>query len=143
MRVNTSLLAICAVDAWLLYKGTQGARSLMTPNKFYGQLAEHLIDNKYGITHTRSARNDVSVADIHTSGIGPHLKPTSRKRKRQDGSATKWALQGRCKICKNGTKTKYVCSSCTISGNADYWLCHSSTGRECFIEHFNAFHIGN
>ena len=52
LRVNTSLLAICIVDAWLLYKGNCAGRDCMAPNIFYATLAEELIDNKYGVTYT-------------------------------------------------------------------------------------------
>ena len=38
-RVNTSLLASCVVDAWLLYKGNRGSRGVMSPNDFYSSLA--------------------------------------------------------------------------------------------------------
>ena len=47
MRVNSTLLAICASDSWLLYKGGRGARTRMSPDQFYTVLAEQLIDNRY------------------------------------------------------------------------------------------------
>lgn len=140
MRVNTSLLGICIVDAWLLYKKSHGAGSIMSPIKFYEKLAEQLIDNTYGGVHRRSQVVDVPAPDVTQSGIGPHLTPTSRKRKRHNGTSTNCALQGRCKQCRNGNKSKYVCSACTGVDKPDFWLCHSDTGRDCFIRHFSDFH---
>jgi len=139
-RVNTSLLAICIVDAWLLYKGSHGNGSVMSPNEFYGKLAEQLIDNKHEVVDTRTRLTDVPVANLTRSGIGPHLTTTSRKRKRSDGTDSNCALQGRCKICKNGTKTKYICSTCSGFHASDFWLCHSDTGRDCFIRHYTSIH---
>ena len=142
MRVNTSLLAMCIVDAWLLYKGGQGSRDCMTPNEFYSILAEQLIDNKYCTTFTRS--QDVAadeVSSITLSGIGPHLTPTNRKRKRSDGSITNCSYQGRCTVCKGLAKSKYVCSHCTRDTSKDVWICHSSTGRDCFRQHLRTNHV--
>lgn len=139
-RVNTSLLAMCIVDSWLLYKSSRGEGSVMPPNKFYEKLAEQLIDNEYDTIITRSHVMDVPLTNITESGIGPHLTPTSRKRKLQDGTPSNCALQGRCKMCRNGTKSKYVCSACTSSNASDFWLCHSDTKRDCFIRHYNAAH---
>lgn len=139
-RVNTSLLGICIVDAWLLYKNSHGDRNVMKPNVFYERLAEQLIDNEFGSVQRRSQVVDVPGPDVTKSGIGPHLTPTSRKRKRQDGTVSNCVLQGRCKMCRNGNKSKYVCSACTRSDGKDLWLCHSSTGRDCFLRHFTVAH---
>ena len=142
MRVNTSLLAICIVDAWLLYKGGQGSRDCMSPNEFYSTLAEQLIDNKYCTTFTRS--QDVQADEVSSmtmSGIGPHLTPTNRKRKRSDGSMTNCSYQGRCTVCKGFAKSKYVCSHCTRDISNDVWICHSSTGRDCFRKHLRTHHV--
>ena len=141
LRVNTSLLAVCIVDAWLLYKGNCGGRDRMPPNQFYATLAEQLIDNKYGVTSTRSQIVDHWETDVTASGIGPHLTPSSRKRKREDGTVTGCTYQGRCRVCKNGTKSKYVCSECTRSKFVDYWICHSDTGRGCFAQHLRDSHL--
>lgn len=54
MRVNTSLLAMCIVDAYLLYRGNYKSRDPMARNAFYTKLAEEMIDNNYGHTVTRS-----------------------------------------------------------------------------------------
>jgi len=39
------LLAIFIADSWLLYKGSNGCRDIMSPNAFYSKLAEQMIDN--------------------------------------------------------------------------------------------------
>lgn len=45
MRVNTTLLAICIVDALKLYKGSMGNRAAISPNDFYCELADGLNGN--------------------------------------------------------------------------------------------------
>ena len=47
MYVNTSLLAICIVDSWLLYKDGQGSRGCISPYEFYSMLAKQQTGNKY------------------------------------------------------------------------------------------------
>lgn len=80
-----------------------------------------------------------SYARHGKNGIRPHLTPTIRKRKSK-GMFTNSALQGRCKVCENNEKSKYVCPACRGSHGAEYWLCHSDTGRDCWIHHFNCVH---
>ena len=46
MRVNSTLLGICAVDAWLLCKGARGARTKLDPDAFRTRMAEELIDKQ-------------------------------------------------------------------------------------------------
>jgi len=118
MRVNSSLLAICVVDAWLLYKGTRGSCPSMNPNEFYSLLAEGLIETKYDSIGSRKRRNpnddeEFGVsANSMVSGVGAHLTPTNRKRQRKDGTDTGAIYQGRCSICRGFRKSKYVCSQC-------------------------------
>lgn len=139
-RVNTSLFAICVVDAWLLYKGNRGTRGTMSPCDFYSRLAEELVDNTYMVPGTRSTTALTSTSDVTASGIGPHLTPTSRKRKRGDGTVTNQCYQGHCRACKK-IKTKYTCSECSRTLAQDYWICHSATGRLCFQEHLAQCHF--
>lgn len=139
-RVNTTLFAICVVDSWLLYKGNQGSRSTMSSNRFYSLLAEALVDNTYMVPGTRSTTHRSVTTDVTVSGIGPHLTPTSRKRKKVDGTITNQFFQGFCRICKI-SKTKYACSACSRIENKDHWICHSSTGRSCFKAHLDSTHL--
>ena len=141
MRVNTSLLAICIVDSWLWYKGSQRFRDVMTPNDYFSKLAEQMIDNDFCSLTSRSSTEASTSTAVLSSGIGPHLTPTTRKRKRSSGSATNAFHQGRCTECKNVTKSKYTCSECTQSEKTDVWICHSSTGRDCFSKHLVRNHI--
>ena len=136
-----SLLAICIVDSWLLYKGNRGSRGCMSPNEYYSMLAEQLIDNNYMSTATRSMTSRPEHTDVSSSGIGPHLTPTGRKRKRSDGTVTSWAYQRKCKSCKSSRKTRYVCSECIRTSGSDFCVCHSDTGRNCFIEHLRTHHF--
>eukprot|EP00171_Calliarthron_tuberculosum_P023537 IDg23537t1 len=142
LRVNSSLLAICIVDAWLLYKGIRGSRDCMNPNDFYHTLAEQLIDNKFNLIgpSQQSTQTDDDDNELMISGLGPHLTPTTRKRKRSNGNLTNHVYQGRCCICRSGYKSKYVCSHCTREEQKDVFICHSSTGRNCFGRHVQSNH---
>jgi hypothetical protein len=86
MRANTSILAMCIVDSWLVYKGCRGTRLENTQAEFYIALAEELIDNDYDgrIGRRRKvAPHDSGAMDegVPRSGIGPHLTLTKRLRK--------------------------------------------------------------
>jgi len=140
MRVNTSLLAINIEDSWLLYKGTRNGQSLMTPNEFYSQLADGLIENTFGIRTGNSQEVINREENTLRSGIGPHLTVGNRKRKRSNGSDTNSWYQGRCKVCRSGKKSKYVCSHCTLENNSEFYVCHPSTHRNCFSDHLNSSH---
>ena len=107
----------------------------MSPNQFYTRLAEQIIGNTHDVIGTRLLFTQESVPNSHVHGIGPRLTPTTSKRKRQNRSVTNAFLQGKCAICKKGTKSKYTCSKCSKLKGSDYWECHSSTGRECFVQH--------
>ena len=143
MRVNSSLLGVCIVDAWLLYKGGKGSRATMSQMEFYSKLAEGLIDNRFDEFGLRS-RPDVVMPseDEHLiSGIKAHLTPTTRKRKRSDGSVTNSCYQGRCTVCKSTFKSKYICSECRDVKKKEFWLCHAHTGRKCFEKHLEEVHF--
>jgi hypothetical protein len=89
MRVNMTVLGICIVDTWLIYKGCLGERCDLEQRKFYSVLAEQLIENQYdyyGIRPRQSVAQD-SEAYEHGQpriGIDAHLTPTKRKRKTKD-----------------------------------------------------------
>ena len=91
MRVNTSLLAICIVDAWKLYAGAKGDASKMSPNPFFCELADQLIENKYDRMSLRQRDSDSAFEEEEMefeSGIGTHLTPTTRKSKTASGDVT-------------------------------------------------------
>ena len=94
----------------------------MSPNDFYSTLAEELIDNKYMMPRLRSTCTPQVTNDACASGIGPHLTMTCRKRKRADGTVSNALYQGRCRICRNGSKSKYVCSECTRTNLENFWV---------------------
>ena len=67
-------------------------------------------------------------------GVGIHLTLT-KKRRKQKGELTKYLEQHWCREC-DGKKFKstYVCSLCGKT------LCHTKTGRTCFIRHVDKCH---
>lgn len=144
-RVNTSLLSMCIVDAWLMYSGAQGERRQLNQRHFYEQLATELIDNFYDRPYLRlsgsdrgSDKGDSPNDRRISSGIGVHLTPTRAKRKTKEGVVTKYALQGACRVCKV-KKTTHLCSSC-LSDTGTVWVCHAVTGRDCFVRHLRLIH---
>jgi hypothetical protein len=152
MRVNLGLVAMCIVDSWKVWsKMTQrNGEPIETQKEFYSKLCTELIDNQFDTVGRRSnvARSDSSVAasvlidpetNLPRSGVGIHLTPTSNKRKRL-GSDTNHRLQRRCNIC--GRKTSFQCSQCkdtSSDGNCGF-LCHTTTGRTCFLAHVDQNH---
>ena len=149
-RLNSSLLAMCIVDAWLAYHGCRGgALCSTTQHEFYEDLAEQLIDNAYdglGRRHRASDGGTPSPAraptNDHSSGVDAHLTPTKRKKRTRDGLETKYTMQGRCMEC-NLPGTTQVCSECTESPantKTDNFLCSTRKGKQCFRAHIQKYH---
>ena len=141
LRVNTSLLSMCIVDSWLLYKGSMGARNCRSQKDYYAKLADQLIDNSFdaiGLRNQPCSDND-KPANPLAYGTGIYLTPTNKRRK-INGNVSKAVHQARCKICKLHKKSKYLCSECLLKGNIEVWLCHSDTGRDCFQRHLQHLH---
>jgi hypothetical protein len=156
MRVNTSLLGMCIVDAWYAYSQctkTRGANAASIDEKqkdFYSYLAEELIDNTYDSVGRRNRENTperaprlVTVNGLARCGVEAHLSPTKRRRV-EKGVTTKGLYQGKCRICKK--KTVFVCSACKdanedgILHGKEVWLCMNKQGETCFIDHLSAKH---
>ena len=140
-RVNLTLLSVCIVDSWLVYKGGRGAKGFMPQHVFYEKLAEGLIDNKFGSSTFRRVTSDSSIDDgcyVPTSGIKEHLSPTKRRRTCL-GALTNAVFQGRYAVCQQ-FKSKFLCSGCRDKANLEYFICHSQTGRCCFTKHMEAEH---
>eukprot|EP00170_Pyropia_yezoensis_P000630 contig_2981_g631 len=109
MRVNLTLLAICIVDAWMLYTGARVAAGELTQAEFYEDLAAQLIENTFDGSgyRSRAAPADVPREDVAGParyGVGVHLVPTL---KRKGGDAR--LAQRDCRVCKQNRSTS-VCS---------------------------------
>ena len=152
-RVNMSIVAICIVDTWLVWKLTTEATQKQ-PN-FYRDLAEELIDNTFdsgGMSRHvwRSQQPRTSPKNVLFSrklgspraGLNAHLTPTKKKRKKKDGTLTNQAKQGYCIECR--MKTKYLCSQCVDEDPHDKkdetYLCGSESNRPCFANHISKTH---
>ena len=148
-RVNLSIIGMIVVDAWLIYKGIRGfgmpgIKGEEDQKLFYTLLAEELIDNTFDQVGARRRSQGSTppsaglVASAPRSGLHMHLTPTKRKRDQM----SKALLQHKCRICKK--KSKYLCSQCLDgnddNGSTEVWLCHSETGRDCFLQHLQAAH---
>jgi hypothetical protein len=152
MRVNTSLLGMCIVDAWCACSQCTKANDGSTGEKqkdFYSYLAEELIHNNYDSVggHGRSrmenaqetrAASTMSNTGLPRCGSGPHLTPTKRKRCHK-GNLTKCLCQGLRQVCE--LKTTCVCSVCKDERDnetveqKDVHICANEQGRSCFPEH--------
>ena len=141
-RVNCTLLSVCIVDSWHLYKCEREGRSNMKPHEYYGTLAEELIDNSFdrvGLRERNSPLDATSAASKEqaTSGAYEHPTPT-KKRRKLNGKITSYRMQQRCCIC--GLKTTYVCSTCDDENEKQVYFCHSSKGRTCYRFHLMEKH---
>jgi hypothetical protein len=149
-RVNISLLGMCIVDTWYAY--SQCTDTTETQKEFYSALAVELIDNTYDTVGSgRRGRNAEPVDDLESQsnllrnngvprcGIGAHVSPTKKKRKRE-GLPTKQLQQGACKTCSKKTTT--VCSLCKdMNPNGpEPWICMNKNGKTCFPEHMTKVH---
>jgi hypothetical protein len=152
MRVNTSVLGMCIVDAWYAYSQctkTRGATTSTAESEkqkdFYSFLAEELIDNAYDSVGRRNRENAtdagpqlVNIHGLARCGVEAHLSPTKRRRI-EKGVTTNGLYQGKCRMCKK--KTIFVCSACKdanedgIVHGKEVWLCMNKQGETCFIEH--------
>jgi hypothetical protein len=157
MRVNTSLLGMCIVDAWYAYsqctknRGPNANTGCEKQKDFYSFLAEELIDNNYDSVGRRGNRENatdagpqlVTVNGLARCGIEAHLSPTKRRRI-EKGVTTNGLYQGKCRICKK--KTVFVCSACKdanedgILHGKEVWLCMNKQGETCFIDHLSDKH---
>jgi len=146
MRLNLSLLSMCIVDTWLLYKGA----TTTTENQklFYERLAEELIDNRYdtigNAPRQRAREEDVPLQNTAfvspRSGLHAHLTPTKKKRKTNNGGQTNYRFQAWCRECSN-RKTTHLCSLCEDSDASNLvYICHTKGGRTCFQIHMDKYH---
>ncbi|KAG7352288.1 transposase IS4 [Nitzschia inconspicua] len=162
-RVGTTILGMCIVDAWLVYKGATGTSE--TQSEFYSWLAEELIDNSYDKDPIWRSTGSVTEAsppqhlfDSRTgagrSAIQAHLTPTKRKRKVKGVIMQNQFYQSQCVVCaskfkgqkRKGFKSSFLCSICndesldSTAAESKVWLRHSKYGRNCFAEHMAACH---
>jgi hypothetical protein len=158
MRVNTSILGMCIVDAWYAYSqctkprgSTNNANTDEKQKDFYANLAEELIDNSYDSVGQRNRGENtpvrgprlVTANGLARCGVEAHLSPTKRRRI-EKGVTTKGLYQGKCRICKK--KTVFVCSACKDENESgilygkEVWLCMNKQGETCFIDHLSDKH---
>ena len=140
--VNFGLLGVCIVDSLLLYKGGNGAQFCMDQNSVYELLCEELIDNTMDSVLGKrrfcdQSNNTEDAIRVPVSGTGSYLTPIKRHRNKK-GCRTNALLQGRCLFCKK-YKSKFICSTCADVGKEVY-VCHSETGRECYVGHLDVEH---
>ena len=125
-----------------------------TQREFYLRLSEELINNTHGRIFAHNIRpfmgleeddveahgGSITCDGLVRSGLGIHLTPR-KKRRKVHGKTTPYLKQGYCKVCKR--KTKYVCSLCDHVHDNDgkeTFICHTSTGRDCFLQHIRMKH---
>ena len=134
---------MCIVDTRLAFHGCRGGTSCPTTQReFCEDLAEQLIDNSYdelgrrnrGVGTASPAR---APTNDHSSDVDTHLNPKKRKKRKEEGFATKYTMQGWCMEC-NLPGTTQVCSDCTENTSntkTDNFLCSTRKGKQCFKAH--------
>jgi hypothetical protein len=157
MRVNLTILAMILVDTWKVYSklvfpvDDEGNRiNKETQKQFYGRLAAELIENTEGVMTTRD-RPPVAVLSPGieratgrpTSGIGPRITPTKKKRKNKDGTTSNSGWQGYCVVCHS--KTTHVCLECNDDRtmNKEVFICNTKRREKyamCFHDHMKKVH---
>jgi hypothetical protein len=138
-RFNLGVLGIVCVDAYIFYKQVVRADKRTTSClKFFGRLADKLVDNQEGIRLTRAAAEQDAGAAADTATVAT---PTVRKTTRcKPSSKGKHHAQGRCGYKDCNKVTTYVCRACTHATNPaqkQFWFCNPTTveGSKCFAKH--------
>lgn len=134
------------VDAWLVYKGVHGMLLETTQAEFYSTLAEQLIDNCFDHVGRRDRQVLPSESATYnngapTSGVGAHLTPTRRRKRRRNGEVTSATRQNKCRVCRVALSTK-ICSLCKEEDpdGREVHICDTRGGRLCFATHMSAVH---
>jgi hypothetical protein len=163
MRVNLSIFAMIVVDTWRVYSSLTFDHELRNNNagetqkEFYGRLAAELIDNRYdNIGRTTRQRGGVNDDDNNNeddffdspaidrdtrnvrAGVGPHVAPTTRRQRDQNGNEKPYAMQGKCRVCK--ALTTHECSVCQDEHVPNPWICHTKKRGMCFAKHLKEKH---
>ena len=142
-RDNLSLVAICVVDACLLYKRGRGEMERMAQSRFNEELAEQLIENNYGqgveARNLSSSSSSEDNAQTSTSGRNEHLTPT-KKGRRILGRFANSVAQGWCAGCRD-YQSRFVCSGCHMDNETEIFYCHSHTKRMCYCEYLVEKHF--
>jgi hypothetical protein len=158
-----SLLGMLNVDCWLMYEGWHGIKDNEEVQKeFYSHLETEMIDNDLDnpirVSRRQQAASQRRDDDIPTTpavdnsgrprcGVGPHLTPTKKRLRRNDGTRRVRRYQARCRAPGCTHKSTYVCSEChdfrdDIGEGGKVYLCHSLNGRNCFALHMETHHMG-
>ena len=149
-RINTSLFAMTAVDAWFLFSGIRrGSKYRFYEERhFYECLCEQLIDNKLDCKQSSTRRGGKRRTDAElllqeqeqNGSIPSHLQlvgvtPTKRYKKNK-----LHRLQGRCLVCnKPATTVCRVCQRDDPLGKHQFWICDKQ-GKKCMGNHIMACH---
>jgi hypothetical protein len=153
-RVNLTLLSMCIVDSWKVWKRIStddSGQAKENQKTFYAHLAAELIDNQYdGVRRRRNATGEspelfCNIRNPRTGeilmGLDIHLTPTKRQRK-CNGDLTTHRYPGRCIECKT-FKTIQVCSACDDdpSIKKEAYICNPKRERDCWDKHISGAHI--
>ena len=157
-RLNLSIVGICTVDAWKLWKALQeedpDESTHISEHEFYLKLAEEMVFNTLDQSRHPSPVRAARAATFEA--LTPTLVPTTRtKRKKvgadEDGNPifqpTNETYQGRCKGDNCNKKTIFVCSVCRAIEDADVHFCNpTAPGKRkacnctAWVDHINSKH---
>jgi len=148
-RVNLSIFGMIVVDSYLAKKSCTGVNE--SPHEFFSRLADQMIDQG---RITRAQKRVLKEADAiaadstsrkrpasaaMSSGFGPHLTPTKKKRSPDKaGKTSTYANQQRCSCCSK--KTTWSCSECYLRDDKIVALCHTRLRDSCWSDHVKRHH---
>lgn len=143
MRVRTSLLVICMVDAWKLYARAKGDEYNMSPNQFYCELTHQLIHNKYDriSLRQRESDSDSQEGDMDFAiGIGTHFDTKYSQAQKSISTEDVCSLSSHMRYLQRYKTSKVILSTCKFYFDKEVYLCHHQTGRDCFKTHVDERH---
>mmetsp|Transcript_24096 Transcript_24096/g.63682 ORF Transcript_24096/g.63682 Transcript_24096/m.63682 type:complete len:165 (-) Transcript_24096:187-681(-) len=139
-RVNSALLAMTVTNAYPFYRGSVSGDGAMSPGAWIKVLCSEMIFNNWERMGTRSGGGGGSAVraaplrEFPSSGVSGRLSPTRKVRKENPNAA----FRKRCVVCST-QRSRFVCSVCRDAGS-ELFLCHGSTGRDCFNQHLVEIH---
>ncbi|KNC85700.1 hypothetical protein SARC_02111 [Sphaeroforma arctica JP610] len=139
-RVATSLLAMCIVNALLLYNGTRTPTEKQVDQRnYYMMLSKELMNNNYEARVIRSVTAAITIRpEVTTSGVGAHatpIKEMKRERRKNKYGEVVEGLRAYRKYCKYSGYLKKKCRTgdeCSMCG-----LC---VHKACFMAHLRESH---
>lgn len=140
LRVNSTILSMVVVDAWLVFNGCQKSTEHIGQKQFYESLATELIDFDF---EAPPSSNLVGTGSSSVSLLSTNIPGRRGSRCGAEGGTQKnlrnQAPQRRCKVCSK--KTTKMCAICRFNYGSNVYLCDMRTKRTCVYQHNTEKHV--